>query len=872
MKKDQKSFRYQDLLLDGYVLKKTIEIDDPFAACYQLSRENIISILQENSSIASTRESKKVNELIHNIISFMGARGTGKTSVMFSFLENLKSGSCSSMTPMAPELERTEFIVLSSIDAEILRYHEDIMEIVLARMLNNILAAAKKADHLQEPLRDLYRRFDTTFKNLRYLRTNQAEPLEAGESALHVLKELSGSHTVERDFRELVQKYLEVYRSIQDNAYVRESYLVITIDDVDLYHPRYKNEEKYAYDLLKQIYDFLSIPNVIVFVACDESRLKRECVDYFLSNAKNKEIADDEAQYTAQQFLQKVLPTHRHIYLPDFENIDIAEADQPNSIMKIRLQPEQQKNLFGTNQENNLILGSKELILRLIAQRTNVFFDIAGEKKHFFEERNLRELHDFLRLITELDSPEKETDRAKKEQIFAQNRTRMLNYLYNSFILRVLNVQEEQQFKKWMTYPLPRRSREILDIIRENVEKPNPELYQSYRYSYGEMLQYLYHSTRGQHSYGLSQSGRDPFLSKPMVHCILSTYSFALSNLYWKSLYAEDEDASQDAQGYFYDTLGSSIAGRWANKMIVQGVVKGVDGTSKPLGIGSAFVDKLVNAWKLPIRLPKDFSESKVFSAAFLKDLIRRTEWLGMFFTEVSDFDDAGYQFEISRNAESPDSEAMLTIGKSDVTACYNILNFCINSLKWKSYFPVIHKSLKAALGQFLFDTKWEKPEECDEETVEKIRNFDAAFTKIAQEDTFYQEYKEWNETYGCLVFPVQNFDMSYNILKRLADSSKNGMPKEPIVLSDKGKFNVSADKIHQYYRQLLLNITNALKQQDELYQTQNTFEKIFVECPFVKVLLSQKSSYATDLKRLFENIVLIANSAEYVKDMKNLF
>lgn len=184
----------------------------------------------------------------------------------------------------------------------------------------------------------------------------------------------------------------------------------------------------------------------------------------------------------------------------------------------------------------------------------------------------------------------------------------------------------------------------------------------------------------------------------------------------------------------------------------------------------------------------------------------------------------------------------------------------------------MIHKSLKAALGQFLFDTKWEKPKECDEETVEKIRNFDAAFTKIAQEDTFYQEYKEWNETYGCLVFPVQNFDMSYNILKRLADSSKNGMPKEPIVLSDKGKFNVSADKIHQYYRQLLLNITNALKQQDELYQTQNTFEKIFVECPFVKVLLSQKSSYATDLKRLFENIVLIANSAEYVKDMKNLF
>lgn len=53
MKKDQKSFRYQDLLLDGYVLKKTIEIDDPFAACYQLSRENIISILQENSSIGS---------------------------------------------------------------------------------------------------------------------------------------------------------------------------------------------------------------------------------------------------------------------------------------------------------------------------------------------------------------------------------------------------------------------------------------------------------------------------------------------------------------------------------------------------------------------------------------------------------------------------------------------------------------------------------------------------------------------------------------------------------------------------------------------------------------------------------------------------
>lgn len=866
MKKDQKSFRYQDLLLDGYVLKKTIEMDDPFASCYQLARENVISILQENLSTVCSRENKKVNERIHNIISFMGARGTGKTSVMFSFLENLKSKSSSSVVPVVPEFERTEFIVLSPIDAEILRYHEDIVEIVLARMLNNILSVAKKADHLQEPLRDLYRKFDTTFKSLRYLRTNQAEPLEAGESALHVLKELSGSHTVEKDFRELVQKYLEVYRRIQDDAYIRESYLVITIDDVDLYHPRYKNEEKYAYDLLKQIYDFLSIPNVIVFVACDESRLKRECVDYFSRQEKDEDTAGDEAQHTAQQFLQKALPTHRHIYLPDFENIDIAEADQPNSIMKICLMPDQQKNLFGTSQEENLILGSKELILRLIAQRTNVFFDIAGEKKHFFEERNLRELHDFLRLITELEPPEKEEDRTKREQIFAKNRTRMLNYLYNSFILRVLDVQEEQQFKKWMTYPLPRRSREILDAIRENVENQNPEMYQSYRYSYGEMLQYLYRSTRGQRSYGLFPRGQDPFLSKPMVHCILSTYSFALSNLYWKSLYAEDEDASRDARGYFYETLGSSIAGHWANKMIVQGVVKGVDGPSKPLGIGSVFVDKLVNAWKLPIKLPKEFS------AAFLRDLIRRTEWMGMFFTEVSDLDDAGYKFEILRNTELPDSEAMLTIGKSDATACFNVLNFCINSLKWESYFPMIHKSLKAALGQFLFDAKWEKPEECDEETAEKIRNFDATFTKIAREDTFYQEYKEWNEIYGCLVFPVQNFDMAYNILKRLADSSKNGMPKEPIVLSDKGKFNVSADKIYQYYRQLLLNITNALKQQDELYQTPNTFEMIFAECPFVKAVLGQKSSYAADLKRLFENIVLIANSAEYVEDMKSLF
>ena len=73
----------------------------------------------------------------HTMVSFIGSRGTGKTSAMLTVLRQLQTLQCSkesgaSLQPLASK----SFICLEPIDAGILQSGEDIIAIVLARMFN----------------------------------------------------------------------------------------------------------------------------------------------------------------------------------------------------------------------------------------------------------------------------------------------------------------------------------------------------------------------------------------------------------------------------------------------------------------------------------------------------------------------------------------------------------------------------------------------------------------------------------------------------------------------------------------------------------------------------------------------------------------
>lgn len=110
-----------------------------FKDVYSQAREAIVIIDESNK-----KKNKDIDEKgdfeqelydVQNVIAFTGRRGTGKTSAMLTFVDNLAMGK---IDFAADTLKNTRFYPIPYIDASMLEKNEDIFEIVLSKMLLEI--------------------------------------------------------------------------------------------------------------------------------------------------------------------------------------------------------------------------------------------------------------------------------------------------------------------------------------------------------------------------------------------------------------------------------------------------------------------------------------------------------------------------------------------------------------------------------------------------------------------------------------------------------------------------------------------------------------------------------------------------------------
>ena len=107
-----------------------------------------------------------------------------------------------------------------------------------------------------------------------------------------------------------------------------------------------------------------------------------------------------------QQFLEKLVLEEYRIYMPILARVDVSNQTG----MSVRFDKTKEPELYTmfkdcTVQENEIIVPVKKFLLRIIADRTNVYFDSRGQKRHFFEPYNMRELSVFWRMLEALEDP-----------------------------------------------------------------------------------------------------------------------------------------------------------------------------------------------------------------------------------------------------------------------------------------------------------------------------------------------------------------------------------------------------------------------------------------------------------------------------------
>lgn len=891
-------------VISGIIRKGNEVLEDSGYCRACVHRDCVACIHREDRLVCREKSPKYHLTAFHTAVPFIGERGTGKSSVMYSIMERLRNYNGRTENAafnLSAEFNDTKFVVFEMIDAAMMKTTDDVMEIMLARMLTYLEDFAT-----DNGFRDLYRRINDLHQDLCLVSDDKRGKRE--EYGLTALQRVADSQQAVEEFQKLVKEFLLAIGKHRFNG--RRCYLVIALDDVDMYQGSAWGMRDSQFALLEHIYAHLRIPGLIVLMTYNEHLLKRACNRHFEHvyfgrkiNRRYNLVEELDINALTMQFISKLFPQEKRIYMPNYMLVDAL--DRPNMYVS-PIFAGKRLNPFG---ENEAYLTAKAFMLRLIAHKTGVFFDAAGTKKHFFEPRNLRDFGELFNIVHNMS--EIDGDSEQQENTKSRNRQELLNYLKNQFAMLHLNAEEYKRFEDLMALPLKRQNRTLIDLIRKQrqtvIVDPDEvgflvnQAEDRWRYSYGELLHNFYFSTRIPKS---TESEEFVFFRKEFMHCIFGTQSVQMNEAIRNS----------GSRKNILEIIGSSVAGRWANQMVPEVWRQGYDERSGAGSISIPVQDFF--GWEIPekaleilLRMNEKhpYKCPRGWEANSLSHFIRAFVTAGMFF---SNHPSEGLGLYLEPEGDEKEI-AICLCSDSNVHICYNVMNFAINLHDAENYLSSMQRMLYKLGDEFASQLKvnWEEKvsklkNELDvlKETLVRSRirpkmmhtiqrdqktlstSLESANAWYALQirfgiherpeedklhpkfvdrwrrtvdiaiDEFSEEIQKWNKVYGSerWVLPVQNVDMMYNINKRLANVSYHDIPAD-----------VNVFEVFEHYQRLYINLAEELENQDEAYATTGIerFSDAFRDCIFCKIF-TESEQYQTTQAFLKGILVEMVSSA----------
>ena len=405
--------------------------DSVFAGVYAKAFHMLRSLLDENKKLIST---DKDRDQIYNVIAFLGERGMGKTSAMLSFAATLEkdfSGKNENAKGKA-ELEKLVgewecaflkeqlyFFSLPYIDATMLEKNEGVFDVVLAKMWDQFEQTpydnrtTRRSEGIKNEVREQFLKVRECYLVQRKINKDiLAEEREI--STLNTLHKLAGSINLREEFKGLVNKYLKFMATAQ-NCDTNKQYLVISIDDIDM-------GVKNAHKLLEEVRRFLMIPQVIILITADWKRLVQICSNYEKNTYSDDRI--EEKDRFVNNYLGKVLPHNKRIYMPDFR--------EPDGELK----PEYKIKLALLDEAYN----EKETIARIYDQYLNIHLDTTPQERHILQNDSLRSLVNYF-------SDFMETVSANQQRESNEKTRQLLYWMKNDLRYRVAEKIKQEKLR-----------------------------------------------------------------------------------------------------------------------------------------------------------------------------------------------------------------------------------------------------------------------------------------------------------------------------------------------------------------------------------------------------------------------------------------
>lgn len=819
------------------------------------------NIIEQSNRIKGMPNQFYQNQEICNIISFIGGRGSGKTSAMLSFageLQDFWESKREEIESKRKEINPYDFDVdwkiigeinftcLECIDGSLLEKKEDIFKVVLAQMYSKFQAEDRKTKSRDKNYdydrRELQIAFEQVYHGVCKLERNDWE--NWNEASITNLKDLANSVKIKSEFSKLVTQYLEFLNRDKLDIGRRESknqdFLVIVIDDLDL------NIDN-GFDMLEKVHRYMMVPQVIVLLTFDLVQIKMLCEKHFFDMIPRvNKIMEERRVYAeklAQEFIEKVFPLATRIYMPLIkrsENVYIREGAAQKEI--------------------------KETLFLEIYKKVGMRLDNQGKKRHFYEPDSLRGLVNFYLMLRDMpDTAFKE----EKSREYKRNYNLFFTDIANRMVNERLNIESKELFERLVNVGLVRCCRNIVlhaqrcsvngSDLEKSMLKDLGRNIEKYGYSYGELLRTLY------------CWGRVDEQSKEIVRCLMAYLSLEMKHVHYLYCNGLDKNAEQEIK----EIINGSATGSWSNKMFPN-MIPDTELEQKEVRIGTVqdvdLSDVIEFSFTFPKGLPKisewDGKDSFGECEEELKKAFRTVVAISLFYSQPYYKNQRSYSWDFKRlklnelenedqKTAVQDSGYMNPAMEAGVNICYdsdktvkrtfNMFNFVTNIFEWREHI----KNVQTALYYTLFSREGNDGVLLEKET---------SFMELIG---ITKEFEEWSEYSKGFVFPLCDLDLNYNLMKRVRlnmFSIPQGGKKSSEILS--------------HYTDILNNVRGMLERSDKYYQSlgieQDSLSKKYENCPYIKWFNSTGDYFVCNFKEIFSNMLLNLAGADQAESIIN--
>jgi len=770
-----------------------------------------------------------------NIIAFMGRRGSGKTTAINEFSNILRSyqkGAKNWNSVLSCQTKREpgcRFHVMTPIDASVLDKKEDLIELIWANMYREFErhSRRKKPSFMEDELdKKIVKEFDEVYKNYVNVGHHEEQREILGDTVLVKLKNISSSLRTREAFTTLVTDFLKL---LDGEEYRGDSALVIAVDDLDM------NIEK-GYEMLEQLHKYLADRRIVILTAVDYDQMHLICERDFLSvltpgrgKWSNEKELGERARRLSNDYLLKVIPLPNRIYIPGRDVIF------KRSLVEYRNKIES---------EEGTLESMKGFLLAKISVKMDIFYDAKGSKKHFCLPDTVREFMSYNSFLDSLTSMEEieNAESDKKMLLYDQNHERFNRDITDRMSPQILDRDQIDFFELILGRGIERRAAYAVNFIRNRLvdwERRKQRIYdfgeeddnllgedvkdfqdrvdEQNDYCYGDLLEVLY------------VLGRKRYNDKPLVHCLLASFTSEMVREYYSYRNNPSDAARKRAEDRLKNFLGVSFGGAWFGRSIPKVVRRRWDDSVNQSDT-SVFQIGYIKGGQISNVLIHGFfdDEEKDEIERCVLELTAIAPYLECLTLLFSNFKDEAHRnvspqwyFELEQESRE-ENDVGFIIKSNAASADFDIFGFIGKEMEGEEAQNRLEESLAENITYSIMKhlKNIGKPDANEKEIREKV-------------EKGIKRNSIWKKSQGkSAVFPYYSLDMSYNIMKRVRKQIKE---------TDK----IRSNKIYDFFARAYGFVAVALKKEEKCYNNSLYYKEHkgkyevnlynnFVECPFI--------------------------------------